>query len=66
MDNKLDYRGELKVKLSCDKPGWGLEINAGERIAQGMVIPVQKVKFEEVKELSDTKRGTGGFGSSGK
>ena len=61
-----DYRGELKVKLSCDKPGWGLEINAGERIAQGMVIPVQKVQFEEVKELSDTKRGTGGFGSSGK
>ncbi len=61
-----DYRGELKVKLSCDKPGWGLEINAGERIAQGMVIPVQKVQFEEVKELSETKRGTRGLGSTGK
>lgn len=61
-----DYRGELKVKLTCDKIGWGLEVNAGERIAQGMIIPVPKVTFEEVSELSDTVRGSGGFGSSGK
>lgn len=61
-----DYRGELKVKLTCDKIGWGLEVNAGERIAQGMIIPVQKVYFEEVSELSETERGEGGFGSSGK
>ena len=61
-----DYRGELKVKLTCDKIGWGLEVNAGERIAQGMIIPVQKVRFEEVSELSETERGVGGFGSSGK
>lgn len=61
-----DYRGELKVKLSCDKQGWGLEINAGERIAQGMIIPISKVEFEEVSELSGTVRGTGGFGSSGR
>lgn len=61
-----DYRGELKVKLTCDKIGWGLEVNAGDRIAQGMIIPVAKVSFEEVNELSDTVRGTKGFGSSGK
>lgn len=61
-----DYRGELKVKLSCDKVGWGLEINAGERVAQGMIIPVNKVQFEEVDELSDTVRGKNGFGSTGK
>lgn len=61
-----DYRGELKVKLTCDKIGWGLEVNAGNRIAQGMVIPYQKVEFEEVRELSDTVRGGNGFGSSGK
>lgn len=61
-----DYRGELKVKLTCDKIGWGLEVNAGERIAQGMIIPIQKVQFEEVSELSKTERGEGGFGSSGK
>ena len=61
-----DYRGELKVKLTCDKIGWGLEVNAGERIAQGMIIPIQKVRFEEVSELPETERGEGGFGSSGK
>ena len=61
-----DYRGELKVKLTCDKIGWGLEVNAGDRIAQGMIIPVAKVSFEEVSDLSDTERGTKGFGSSGK
>ena len=61
-----DYRGELKVKLTCDKIGWGLEVNAGERIAQGMVIPIQKVQFEEVDALTSTARGEGGFGSSGK
>lgn len=60
-----DYRGELKVKLTCDKIGWGLEVNAGDRIAQGMIIPVAKVSFEEVSELSDTVRGANGFGSSG-
>ena len=61
-----DYRGELKVKLTCDKIGWGLEVNAGDRIAQGMIIPVAKVSFEEVTALSDTERGVNGFGSSGK
>lgn len=61
-----DYRGELKVKLSCDKIGWGLEVNAGDRIAQGLVIPYNKVQFEEVKELSETVRGADGFGSTGK
>lgn len=61
-----DYRGELKVKLTCDKIGWGLEVNAGDRIAQGMIIPVAKVSFEEVSELSETVRGSKGFGSSGK
>ena len=66
MGNKLDYRGELKVKLTCDKIGWGLEVNSGDRIAQGMVIPVHKVQFKEVVELSETERGEGGFGSSGK
>lgn len=61
-----DYRGELKVKLTCDKLNWGLDIAAGERVAQGMIIPIEKVEFEEVRELSETVRGTGGFGSSGK
>ncbi|MNC83160.1 Deoxyuridine 5'-triphosphate nucleotidohydrolase [compost metagenome] len=53
------------MKLSCDKQGWGLEVNAGDRIAQGMVIPYKKVQFEDVDSLSETIRGEGGFGSSG-
>lgn len=60
-----DYRGEVKVKLRND----GVEtfiVNPKDRIAQAMIIPVQQVQFEEVEELSDTVRGTGGFGSSGK
>lgn len=61
-----DYRGEVKVKLTMDVNS-GNEFNVfhGDRIAQAMVIPVQQVQFEEVDELSETVRGTGGFGSTG-
>ncbi|HET8689273.1 MAG TPA: dUTP diphosphatase [Methanosarcina sp.] len=58
-----DYRGEVKVKLKGD--GDSYYIDEGERIAQGMIIPVEKVQFEEVYELSNTERGEGGFGSTG-
>jgi len=62
-----DYRGELMVKLTNDSESYdGLQVNHGDRIAQAMVIPVQQVRFEEVSELNDTERGTGGFGSTGK
>lgn len=59
-----DYRGELKVKLTADKYG-SLDVNAGDRIAQAMILPVQQVKFMEVDELSVTERGIDGFGSTG-
>ena len=64
-----DYRGKVKVKLTCDdrphdKPP--LEINHGDRIAQAMVLPIPRVEFEEVTELSATARGQGGFGSTGR
>jgi len=59
-----DFRGEVIVKLAADSEGM-LGIKKGNRIAQGMLIPVQKVEFDEVAELSDTERGTGGFGSTG-
>lgn len=63
-----DYRGEVKVKLTCDdsqddKPP--LKINPGDRIAQAMVLPIPRVEFEEAAELSATARGQGGFGSTG-
>lgn len=61
-----DYRGEVKVKLTRDQSPTSYPIfKHGDRIAQAMVIPLPKVTFEEVQELSDTQRGNGGFGSTG-
>lgn len=60
-----DYRGELKVLLV----NHGLEpfeIQRGERIAQVVVAPVSAARFTETSELSDTSRGAGGFGSTGR
>jgi dUTP pyrophosphatase len=60
-----DYRGELKVKLTCDNPAMGyVDVRQGERIAQAMIVPIPKVEFVEVAELGNTERGEGGFGST--
>lgn len=40
--------------------------NVGDRVAQMVILPYPKVEFVEVDELSDTERGTGGYGSTGK
>ena len=59
-----DYRGELKIILI----NFGHEtfkIEKGSRIAQMVLCPVEKAKFEEVDNLDDTERGRGGFGSTG-
>lgn len=60
-----DYRGEICVGLCnvSDKP---YVISDGMRIAQMIVAPVCTPQIVEVDELSDTQRGTGGFGSTGK
>lgn len=59
-----DYRGTVKLKLAYD--GWTTHtVEKGERIAQGIIQPVPRVQFIEATELSDTKRGKGGFGSTG-
>ena len=42
------------------------EYEIGDRIGQIIIMPYPKVEFEEVEELSETERGTGGFGSTGK
>lgn len=60
-----DYRGELMIKLTNDNPDEYFFVNHGDRIAQGMIIPVPKVEFLEIVELSETKRGLGGLGSTG-
>jgi dUTP pyrophosphatase len=60
-----DYRGELKVKLTCDDSDKGyVDVRVGERIAQGMLIDVEQVEFVDVSALSETARGEGGFGST--
>lgn len=61
-----DYRAEVMVKLVCDKHGEGLEIKPGERVAQGEIVRVEQCEFIETDALSETERGTGGFGSTGK
>jgi len=60
-----DYRGELIVALHNDSTGPKV-IEKGERIAQLVIQPYQSVELEEVTDLSDTARGEGGFGSTGK
>lgn len=58
------YRGEIQiVLLNCtDKP---VMISFGEKIAQLLIQPVLHAVLEEVDELPQTSRGTGGFGSTG-
>lgn len=60
-----DYRGEVKVILA-NLSGEEFTINDGERIAQLVVARHEQVEWEQAEELSDTSRGAGGFGSTGK
>ena len=60
-----DYRGEVKVILA-NLGGETFSVSRGERIAQLVPAPVLRATFEEVAELSDTTRGSGGFGSTGR
>lgn len=59
-----DYTGELRVSLHADQDG-GIVVKHGDRIAQGVLVQLPRVEFEEVSELPTTKRGAGGFGSTG-
>lgn len=60
-----DYRGEVKIKLTADEQhAVPLVVKRNEAAAQGMVLPIERVVFEEVEELSETVRGDGGFGST--
>ena len=58
------YRGEIKIPLInfSDKP---YKIEKGKKIGQMIFAKVEEAVFEEVKELNDTSRGSGGFGSTG-
>ncbi|ACZ49144.1 deoxyuridine 5'-triphosphate nucleotidohydrolase [Anaplasma marginale str. Dawn] len=59
-----DYRGEITVVLS----NFGSEdyvISRGDRVAQMVIAPVERVEWEEVSSITATSRGDGGFGSTG-
>lgn len=59
-----DYRGEVMVALHNHGTVEQI-VSDGERIAQFVIAPFLKVEFCESNELTDTQRGTGGFGSTG-
>ena len=59
-----DYRGEIKVIL-INLGEKSFIVEKGLRIAQMILCPVVKAKLKEVESLEDTKRGSGGFGSTG-
>lgn len=60
-----DYQGPLMI--SCWNRGQNLyTITPGDRIAQLVFLPIVRAQFEVVEEFSETDRGTGGFGHSGK
>lgn len=59
-----NYRGEIKARfrvMNHHQPPY----RPGDRIAQLVILPYPNIVFQEVDELSDTNRGTGGFGSTG-
>ena len=60
-----DYRGEYIIPVHNDSDRTKV-INPGDRIAQLIILPYVAINFKEVNELSDTSRGIGGFGSTGK
>lgn len=59
-----DYRGEIKV-IAINHGEEPFTVKHGDRIAQMVIAPVQKIEIQEVFELPKTKRGDGGFGSTG-
>jgi dUTP pyrophosphatase len=59
------YRGEISVTLLNTDQNHAIELKRGDRIAQMVIQRVEYAQFVSVEELSDTSRGTGGFGSTG-
>ncbi len=59
------YRGEIKV-IIINHSNENYQVKKGEKVAQGVIIKVERVLIEEVKVVSETSRGEGGFGSTGK
>ena len=59
-----DYRGPMNVIL-FNGGIWDFEVKTGDRIAQAVLCPVAKISWNPVSTLDETKRNSGGFGSTG-
>ena len=60
-----DYQGQLMV--SCwNRGSEAFTLNVGERLAQLILVPVIQAQFQQVEEFTETERGAGGFGHSGR
>lgn len=64
-DHFHDGSGNLSTALWRSSE-YAQNIKKGDRIAQGVICPVLQVEFEEVENLDETERGSGGYGSTGK
>ena len=60
---KLIFNQDAKTTLINN---YKISYNVGERIGQIIILPYPQIKFEEAEELSETERGNGGYGSTGK
>jgi dUTP pyrophosphatase len=64
------YRGEIKIRFKHASNDYNNELlhiyKVGDKVAQLIILPVPYITFVEAEELSDTSRGEGGFGSTGK
>ncbi len=60
-----DYRGEISAVL-INQSKSDYTVNHGDRVAQMVIMPVENAEYTFADELSDTERGKGGFGSTGK
>lgn len=58
------YRGSIMLKFRYVEEGMVYDV--GDRVGQLIIIPYPEIEFEEVEELSDSERGEGGYGSTGK
>lgn len=58
------YRGPIVLKFRYPEEGGAYDV--GDRVGQILILPYPQIEFEEVGELSESERGEGGFGSTGK
>lgn len=59
------YRGSIKLRMRYDDSRDDMEYAYGDKIGQLIILPIPTVELVEVSKLSDTERGSGGFGSTG-